>query len=125
MRKQMVRFAFISLLFMAVVPFAAVSPGRDEHARFLAGYMILKSNHTLTPVQKQQYFKELQALTGVTVEMSRNYIFTFRNRPAAWKEVQELVQKIIDEEHGADSTKVSSPAPVLPSANNRSRKTTQ
>jgi len=70
----------------------------SRQIRFLAGLVILKSNVTLTPLQKARYYSELQKITGVSTQQAVEFIESYRNNPREWKKIQAGIDTIVSGE---------------------------
>jgi hypothetical protein len=70
----------------------------SRQIRFIAGLTILKSNGSLTPLQKARYYSELQKITGVTSQQAVQFIESYRNNPREWKKIQDSIDTIVSGE---------------------------
>jgi hypothetical protein len=70
---------------------AAREETRDAKlARFFAGVTLIKSTPGLSDAESAAYFRELEAVSGVTAKEALEFIKMCGNDPAKWKAVNEL-----------------------------------
>lgn len=68
----------------------------SQQIRFLAGLIILKSDGTLTPVQKVRFYSELEKITGISSEKSIEFLKSYRDKPREWKKIQDSIDIVVN-----------------------------
>ena len=84
-------FNFFFLLFLAVANSIGAS-SNENFASFLAGILLIEENKNLSSEQKALEYKQLQQITGISGSEAIEFINSFRDNPAEFKEIYTSVK---------------------------------
>ena len=94
-------FLFISLS-SAFYPAGAVS--RDALTRFLAGVYLLSNAQDLPEFERNERYRQLEEITGVSAEKAKKALDGYRKDPEQWKRIHEAILEIYEKPSISDTT---------------------
>ena len=75
----------------------AVSPTREQQARFFAGVFLIESRKDLSDSAKAERFKTLETASGLNAAEARTLLTSLRKQPEEWKLLSDRMRQIISE----------------------------
>lgn len=90
MKYPVLIFNFLMILFLAADTIEASST--EKFASFLAGILLIEENRNSSSEQKVLEYKQLQQITGICGSEAIQFIDSFRNNPAEFKEIYTFIK---------------------------------
>jgi hypothetical protein len=93
----MTRVAPAFLMVVIAVSALFSGPDRKMEAEFFAGVTLLSQKTDLKPDEREQKFRELEVMTGISAADAAKLLSYYRERPTEWQKIYNEMVKLLNE----------------------------